>query len=153
MRGSYNELLPSSSDFTCEDVARDATWFGRLGPGLCLMGASASPHDGHDWIGSYLGGPVSPDIGCRHGQFGMAHMNQRSRVANGAAQPQKHWSWVQFGFGFVVGGLGTFFTFNSRSSDITVHLMKTAVVALVTAIVAGRFGDSAWASIVRFLVR
>jgi hypothetical protein len=65
--------------------------------------------------------------------------------------PLTRWSWVQFAFGFVIGGFVAFLNIAPPLDGLWPHLTKSFVVAGACGCVAGRFGDAAWHAIVRFL--
>lgn len=58
----------------------------------------------------------------------------------------ERWSWTQFVCAFLFAG---FIAFLNVELNLVVHLMKCLVVASVFGVLAGRFGDAAWAGLAR----
>jgi hypothetical protein len=57
------------------------------------------------------------------------------------------WNWVQFACAFVFAGFVAFLHVSPPFDGLAVHLVKTAVLALICACLAARYGDSVWAAI------
>lgn len=67
-----------------------------------------------------------------------------SRDASGRFARPRRWSWVQFWCAFALAALGSFLHIEPALHSLSAHLLKTAVIALAFACLAGRYGDSAW---------
>ena len=72
-------------------------------------------------------------------------MSERERPATSTgpfARPRR-WSWVQFWCAFALAAVGNFL-YIEVDLQLPAHLLKTFVIALTLACLAGRYGDAAW---------
>ena len=71
---------------------------------------------------------------------------ERSDAAPARSARPRRWSWVQFWCAFVVATLGGFLNVEVMFGLdwLPAHLLKTFVIALTFACLAGRYGDSVW---------
>jgi hypothetical protein len=63
----------------------------------------------------------------------------------------ERWSWTQFTCAFLFAGFVAFLSISPPLDGFVIHLVKCLVVATVCGVLAGRFGDSAWRTIARWL--
>lgn len=68
-----------------------------------------------------------------------------------SALQARRWCWTQFTVGFLVGGCVNFLCLDVWSDQFVWHAIRTLVVACTCGALAGRFGDPAWAWIIRLL--
>lgn len=71
----------------------------------------------------------------------MAEREEPGGPSERFARPRR-WSWVQFCCAFAVAAVGSFLRIEFHS--LPAQLLKTLVVALAVACLAGRYGDSVW---------
>jgi hypothetical protein len=64
---------------------------------------------------------------------------------------RRTWSWTQFAVGGVLRAAANFFALNPSSAILPVYLTKVGAIALICAVLAGRFGDTAWGWVVDLL--
>jgi hypothetical protein len=57
---------------------------------------------------------------------------------------RRRWSWVQFWCAFAVAAVGSFLRIDAAFQSLPAHLLKSFVVALAVACLAGRYGDPVW---------
>lgn len=61
----------------------------------------------------------------------------------------ERWSWVQFVCAFLLAGFIAFLNVSVPFDELAPHLAKVLVIASVCGVIAGRFGDAAWAGLAR----
>ena len=65
----------------------------------------------------------------------------------------RRWSWVQFVFGFIIGGALAFLNIDPDLDAFWAHATKTLIIASLCGLLAGGLGDAAWHGIFRLLRR
>jgi hypothetical protein len=56
-----------------------------------------------------------------------------------------------FGWGFAIGFLGAFLSISPGLDGLTVHMVRAVVIALVTGLLAARYGDRVWNWLIRLV--